>query len=84
LFAVLLLLVLLTIVVRLIVEGEFPDQIGREGFGWRRATKEIAVSAEEILDYVESIDADLQDVKRRLPPEPDEVEPPEPPNEGGT
>src|SRR5665213_1899062 len=35
LFAALLLLVLLTVVVRLIVEGEFPDQIGREGFGWK-------------------------------------------------
>lgn len=69
LFAVLVLLVLLTIVIRLIGEGELPDQIGREGLGWKRAAKEITVTTDEILEYVISIDEDLQDFKSRLPGE---------------
>jgi hypothetical protein len=60
-------LVLLTIVVRLIVEGDLPDQIGREGFGWKRSVKDLEASTEETLQYIKSVDGDLQDFKLNFP-----------------
>ena len=83
LFAIVVSLALLTIIVKLVVEGELPDQIGRDVLGWKTVAKEIEVSTDEILDYVISIDDDLQEFKSHFPTENVDVEPTEPTNLGG-
>lgn len=64
--AVLIILIVLTILIRVVGEGELPDQIGREGFGWKRTTQVVNENVANLLKSVESLNDDFVALKSEV------------------
>jgi hypothetical protein len=69
LIVVLVILILCAIFWEILVHGEFPDQISREGFKWSKnikATENLAESAAQQGTAIKTLDTDVTRINRRV------------------
>ncbi len=56
----------ISILWRMLLHGKLPDQISKDGFGWKETAETVNKNVEDVLAQVKSLDDDFVLIKREV------------------